>query len=59
MVTLLKNNLAGPLVLNEGFAKPLRLDGGAKVEISPETLFHPQIQNLLRKKVLSKIERKG
>lgn len=56
---IIRNNLNGPLVLNEGFSKPVKLDAGAKMEVSPDLLMHPQIQDLLAKKILSKTERKG
>jgi hypothetical protein len=56
---ILKNNLNGPLILNDGFSRPLRLDAGAKIEVNADVLMHPQIQDLLEKKILSKSERKG
>lgn len=56
---ILKNNLNGPLILNEGFSKPIKLEAGAKLEVSPDILMHPLIQDLLNRKILSKTERKG
>ena len=58
-VIILKNNLKGSLVINNVFGKSLILDGGAQKEVSLDSLQHPQIQSLLEKRILSKIERKG
>lgn len=56
---IIRNNLNGPLVLNEGFSKSVKLEAGAKMEVTADLLMHPQIQALLEKKILSKTERKG
>lgn len=58
MIILLKNNSLGTVVINHS-GKPLVLDGGAQKEVSSDILRHPQIQTLLSKNILSKIERRG
>ena len=57
-IILLKNNLIGSVVINV-CGKSLILDGGAQKEIPADALNHPQIQYLLNKKILSKIEKRG
>lgn len=54
---ILRNNLSGTLVINQGFEKPLIIDAGGRVEASEQILFHPQIQSLLTRKILTKIEK--